>query len=71
MTNTITYYQLSSKMIMHKSCGKKDDIIETVSDLQEKIGQLGNKCEKQDVTENRAKQMYQIWGDNFVSDSLH
>ena len=70
MTDIFTY-KMPTNMIMHGNSGKKEDTIETVSDKHEKGTQSGNKPEKQEISESRAEQMHQIWGDKFVSDSLH
>lgn len=71
MENNTAFYYISTKVLMQEDYGKKDDVIESVSDMQKNELESGLKAEKQEVNESKAKQMYQIWGDNFISDSLH
>ena len=71
MRDNITYYHISAKSLTRRDFGKKDDTIEPVSERQEEKSEVCKKIEQKELTEAKANNMYQIWGDNFVSDSLH
>ena len=72
MKNNTNYHQFSTKIFMYGNSNNQDNSsIESFSNQEAQHAQLGKGFEEENSTENRSAMMHQIWGDNFVSDSLH
>ena len=70
MRDGYTQYYFATEILKNENCVKQDNII-TDSTADSKVNNRGNDFEKQKLNDNKAKLMHQLWGDNFVSDSLH
>lgn len=73
MRNSIIVSQFVTDVFMQENSAKQNNYMsESVSDLEARSTELENELKKQkgDI-EKGAKSMQMIWGDMFLSDSLH
>lgn len=73
MRNNIIQQQLLAEVYMQETTGKQNNqVAEHVLGMEAAKVALANEPEKQKApAEKAAKLMQQIWGDKFLSDSLH
>lgn len=72
MRNSATPDFIPEVFIQENSAKQNDQVSESVSNMDTKKGEFENEPEKpKAAAEKGAKQMQQIWGDKFLSDSLH
>ncbi len=72
MRNSITFCQLFSEGFIPENEVEKNKVSGFISHFEEKNGELGDELKKQNIPARKGEaSVHLIWGDSFLSDSLH
>lgn len=72
MINNITSHQFATNMFMQEKADKQNNNnSEAFANADAENAELEKELTNKKAAERRAKLMNQIWGDAFLSDSLH